>query len=49
MEELETLISKTVRNTLEDLQTISSDDYLHSIDKARNDYEEGRVKKLEEV
>ena len=40
--ELHTLISDTVKETMEDLiediLALSSDEYLHSINEARNDY-----------
>ncbi|MBC2701226.1 MAG: hypothetical protein HF976_07410 [ANME-2 cluster archaeon] len=51
--ELHSLISDTVKETMEDLiedmLALSSDEYLHSINEARNDYNEGRVKKFEEI
>jgi len=51
--ELHSLISDTVKETMEDLiedmLALSSDDYLHSINEARNDYNEGRVKNFEEI
>jgi len=51
--ELQSLISATVRGVLEDLiediQALSSDEYLRSIEEARNDYKEGKVKYLEDV
>ena len=51
--ELQSLISTTVRGVLEDLiediQALSSDEYLRSIEEARNDYKEGKVKYLEDV
>ena len=51
--ELQSLISTTVRGVLEDLiediQALSSDEYLRSIEEARNDYKEGKVKSLEEL
>ena len=51
--ELHSLISDTVKETMEDLiedmLALSSDDYLYSINEARNDYNEGRVKNFEEI
>jgi len=49
--ELHSLISDTVKETMEDfiedILALSSDDYLHSINEARSDYKEGRVKKID--
>jgi hypothetical protein len=51
--ELRSLISDTVRGAMEDLiENIlarSSDEYLHSIEEARSDYKEGKMKYLEEI
>jgi hypothetical protein len=51
--ELNSLISDTVKGTMEDfiedILALSSDDYLHSINEARSDYKEGRVKNFEEI
>ena len=51
--ELQSLISATVRGVLEDLiediHALSSDEYLRSIEEARNDYNEGKVKYIEDV
>jgi hypothetical protein len=50
--ELQSLISDTVRgameDSIEDLSTISSDEYLRSIEEARSDYKEGKVRHLED-
>jgi hypothetical protein len=50
--EFQSLISDTMRATLkdliEDVSTLSSPEYLESIEEARNDYRDGRVKHLEE-
>ncbi|MCD4845541.1 MAG: hypothetical protein K8R25_13755 [Methanosarcinales archaeon] len=50
--ELHSLISDTVKETMEDfiedIIALSSDDYLHSINEARSDYKEGRVKRENE-
>ena len=52
-DELKSLIQETVRNTiedmLEDLQALSSPEYLHSIKEAREDYRSGNSKSIEEV
>ena len=51
--ELQSLISDTVRgameDVIEDLSALSSDEYLRSIEEARSDYKEGKVKHLEDV
>ena len=51
--ELKSLISDTVRETMEDIIedifALSSDKYLRSIKEARSDYNQGRVKNLEEI
>ncbi len=51
--ELQSLISNTVRETMEDLiedmVALSSEEYLRSIKEARGDYKAGRVKYLEEA
>ncbi len=51
--ELKSLISDAIRESLEDLiediVALSSDEYLHSIEEARTDYKEGRIRYLEEV
>jgi len=53
VEELKKLITITVREVmedfLEDIQALSSPEYLNSIKKAREDYKRGRVKRFEEV
>ncbi|MBS7251988.1 MAG: hypothetical protein KIH08_15555 [Candidatus Freyarchaeota archaeon] len=53
VEELRALISTTIRETLEelieDLFALSSEEYRRSIEEARRDYKEGRVKRLEEI
>ena len=52
-EELQALISSTVRETMEDFMenmlALSSENYLRSIEEARRDYKEGRIKPIEEV
>jgi hypothetical protein len=52
VEELQSLISDTIKSTLEDLIedmfALSSDEYLQSIKEARKDYREGRIKYLED-
>jgi len=51
--ELKYLISDTVKEAVEDLiediSALSSEAYLKSVEEARKDYKEGRVKYLEEV
>ncbi|HIE13492.1 MAG TPA: hypothetical protein EYP63_08745 [Desulfotomaculum sp.] len=51
--ELKSLISNTVKESLEDLvediAALSSDEYVRSIKEARTDYREGRIKGLEEI
>ena len=51
--EFQSLISDTMGVTLKDLigdvSTFSSPEYLKSIEEARNDYREGRMKHLEEL
>jgi hypothetical protein len=38
-----------LEDLIEDIQALSSDEYLRSIEEARNDYKEGKVKYLEDV
>jgi hypothetical protein len=51
--ELQSLISDTVREAMEDLiediLALSSNEYLRSIEEARSDYKAGKVKYLEEL
>jgi len=53
IQELRDLISSVVKETMEevieDMVALSSQNYLHSIEDAREDYREGRVKQLEEL
>jgi len=53
VEEFQSLISDTIKSTLEDLiedmLALSSDEYLRSIEEARKDYKEGRIKYLEDI
>lgn len=53
VEEFKTLISDTIRDSmedlLEDLTALSSKEYLSSIREAREDYKHGRVKSIEEI
>jgi hypothetical protein len=53
VEEFQSLISSTVKETMEDLiedtVALSSEEYLRSVEEARNDYKVGRVKQLEEI
>jgi hypothetical protein len=51
--EFRSLISDTVKEAMEDLiediLALSSDEYLRSVEEARNDYKEGKIKSLEEI
>ena len=51
--ELQNLISDTIRATteelVEDILALSSEEYVHSIEEARKEYREGRVKQFEDV
>lgn len=51
--ELQNLISNTVKasmeEVLEDVVALSSKEYLNSIEEARRDYKEGKVKQFEKV
>ena len=51
--EFQSLISDTVRETMEDIIedifALSSDKYLRSIKEARSDYNQGKIKNLEEI
>jgi len=51
--ELKNLISKTVREViedyLEDLQALNSKDYINSVKEAREDYKSGNYKDFNEV
>jgi len=53
VDELKTLISDTVRDSMqdlvEDMLALSSEEYLDSIEEARKDYKEGRVKSFEDI
>ncbi len=53
VEELRTVIRDTVEHTLEDkledLQALSSESFLRSIEEAREDYREGRVTTLADL
>ncbi|WP_457554831.1 hypothetical protein [Candidatus Pyrohabitans sp.] len=40
---------KAVEDLIEDILALSSDEYLRSIEEAREDYRSGRVKSFEEV
>jgi hypothetical protein len=52
-EELQKLITDAVNNAVEDLMEdilgLSSEEYLKSIEKARKDYKDGKVTKLEDL
>lgn len=51
--ELQSLISDTVQrameDSIEDVLALSSEEYLRSIEEARKEYKEGKVKSLEEL
>ena len=53
VEEFQSLISNTIKETLEDLiediLALSSKNYLQSIEEARQNYKNGKVKTYEEV
>jgi len=53
VEELQSLITDTIKEVLEDLVedilALSSDEYLKSIEEARRDYKENKVKDFGEV
>ena len=53
IDELRGVIRETVREEMdehrEDLQALGSQDYLRSIEEAREDYREGRVTRLDEL
>ncbi|MHA1210810.1 MAG: hypothetical protein ACTSRF_16540 [Candidatus Freyarchaeota archaeon] len=53
VEKLRALISSAVKDALEDLVedllALSSEEYMRSVEEARRDYKEGRVKRFEEV
>ncbi|MHA1649224.1 MAG: hypothetical protein ACTSYB_03440 [Candidatus Helarchaeota archaeon] len=53
VKEFRTLISETVKDiiedVLEDFLALTSDQFIKSIEEARTDYKEGKVKHLEEI
>jgi hypothetical protein len=53
VEEFKILISDTIKENIEDLvedvAALSNKEYLRSIKEAREDYRQGRVKRLEEI
>ena len=53
VEELKELISESVRESMEDIMedflALQSEEYLKSIEEAREDYRKGRVKSFEEL
>ena len=53
VKELKSLISESVRlsveDLIEDILALSSKEYLHSIEEARDDFKKGRVKTLDEI
>ncbi|OFV68791.1 MAG: hypothetical protein SCAL_000467 [Candidatus Syntrophoarchaeum caldarius] len=38
-----------MNDSIEDMLALSSDEYLKSIEEARNDYKTGRVRSIEEI
>ncbi len=52
-EELKSLIKESVREVaedlIEDLMALSSKEFLKSVEEARKDYKEGKIKHLEEL
>lgn len=53
VDELKALISDTVKDSMqdlvEDMLALSSEEYINSIEEARKDYKEGRVKSFEDI
>ncbi|MEW6379736.1 MAG: hypothetical protein AB1611_09025 [bacterium] len=53
IQELRDLISTTIKETMEeyieDILALSSKSYLQSIEEAREDYRQGRVKRIEDL
>jgi hypothetical protein len=53
VKELQSLISDTIKSTLEDLVedmlALSSEEFIQSIEESRKDYKEGRIKYLEDL
>ena len=53
VDELKALISDTIKDSMqdlvEDMLALSSEEYLDSIEEARKDYKEGRVKSFEDI
>ena len=53
VEELQVVISNTVnaamKDSIEDIMALSSDNYIKSIKEAREDYKKGMTKSFEEV
>ncbi len=53
VDELRSLVSDTVRgvmeDSIEDMVALTSERYLQSIEEARKDYKEGRIKSFEDV
>jgi hypothetical protein len=51
--ELQSLITETIKGAmdevLEDIVALSSEEYLHSIEKARTEYKAGNVKRFEDL
>lgn len=53
VEELKTVIldtiTESIQDMVEDILALSSEEYLCSIQEARNDYKEGKVKSFEDI
>ena len=53
VEELKELISESVRGSMEDIMedflALQSEDYIRSIEEAREEYRKGKVKSFEEL
>ena len=53
IEEFQNLVAETIKDTMEDymeeILALSSQEYLDSIQEAREDYQMGRVEKLKRV
>jgi hypothetical protein len=48
-EVIENAVKDSLEDAMEDLKALSSQDYLRSIQDARDDYKKGKVKKFEDV
>jgi hypothetical protein len=48
-EVIENAVKDSLEDAMEDLKALSSQDYLRSIQDARDDYKKGKVQKFEDV